>query len=83
MIKNKLSMKLGELRMTHAKLSSITGINENTLGDLYHGMATSIKLEHLDRICEALNCDITDIIAYEPNKIKVTGSRRRKGIHKK
>ena len=28
------------------------------------------KLEHLDRICEVLNCDISDLPGYQPNKIK-------------
>ncbi|MDD6434451.1 MAG: DNA adenine methylase [Ruminococcus bromii] len=32
-----------------------------------------INLEHLDRICEVLECDVADILEYQPNKIKKTG----------
>ena len=32
-----------------------------------------INLEHLDRICEVLECDVDDILEYHPNKIKKTG----------
>lgn len=33
-----------------------------------------INLEHLDRICEVLGCDVADILEYQPNKIKKTGT---------
>lgn len=36
-------------------------------------MCDRINLEHLDRICEVLECDISDILEYQPNKIKKTG----------
>ena len=36
-------------------------------------MCDRINLEHLDRICEVLNCDISELLEYQPNKIKKTG----------
>lgn len=75
MIKILLSRKLGELRWTQAELARATGIRANTISDLYHDMAARVNLEHLDLICEALNCDLSEIIEYTPNTIKTTKSR--------
>ena len=61
MIKIVLSRKLGELRMTQAELARMTGIRPTTVSDWYNEFVDRINLEHLDLICEALNCDISEI----------------------
>lgn len=77
MIKIVLSRKLGELRCTQAELSRMTGIRPTTISDLYNEMADRINLEHLDLICEALGCEVTDIIVRVPNDTpKITHDRR-------
>ena len=68
MIKIVLSRKLGELRRTQADLARATGIRPTTISEIYNDIAERISLEHLDLICEALDCDITDIIERVPNK---------------
>lgn len=68
MIRIYLSRKLGELRWTQADLARATGIRPSTINDLYHEMADRVNLEHLDLICEALDCDLTELIGREPNK---------------
>lgn len=68
MIRNLLSAKLGELRWTQADLARKTGIRPSTINDLYHELAERINLEHLDRICEVLDCDISDILVRVPSK---------------
>ena len=68
MIRIYLSRKLGELRWTQADLARKTGIRPSTINDLYHEMADRVNLEHLDLICEALDCDLSDLIGREPNK---------------
>ncbi|MGI6170800.1 MAG: helix-turn-helix domain-containing protein [Butyricicoccus sp.] len=75
MIKILLSRKLGELRWTQADLARATGIRANTINDLYHDMAERVSLEQLDLICEALDCDLSEIIERTPNKIKTTKTR--------
>lgn len=62
-----LSKKLGELRWTQADLSRKTGIRAATINEWYHGFAERISIKHLDDICEALNCEITDILVRVPN----------------
>ncbi len=69
MIRIKLSAKLGELRWTQADLARATGIRPTTINEMYHELAVRVNLEHLDLICEALHCDISEIIVREPNSI--------------
>jgi putative transcriptional regulator len=58
-------MRLGESRMKQAELSRKTGIRAATINELYHEFAESVKLEHLDKICEALNCRLDELIVRD------------------
>lgn len=53
--------------MTQAELSRITGIRPNTIGELYHELAERVSLEQLDLICEALDCDLGELMVRQPN----------------
>lgn len=65
-----LSRKLGELRWTQADLARRTGIRASTINDMYHELCERVNLEYLDRICNVLNCDLTELLVYEPPKDK-------------
>lgn len=67
MVKILLSTRLGERRWTQADLARMTGIRPNTISELYHEVATRISLEHLDLICEALGCGLTDLLELTPS----------------
>lgn len=69
MIRILLSRRLGELRWTQTRLANATGINKNTISLLYNDMADRVSLEQLDYICEALDCDLSDILVYEKSPI--------------
>lgn len=73
MIKIHLSRILGEKRITQAELTRQTGIRPSTISEIYNEIAERLNVEYLDRICEYLNCDITDLIEYIPDKQKKTG----------
>ena len=73
MIRNHLSRILGEKRWSQAKLARATGIRVATINELYHDIAERVNLEHLDRICEALDCDLEDLIEYIPGNQRKTG----------
>ena len=73
MIKIPLSRILGEKRMSQAELARQTGIRPSTISDIYNEMTERLNIEYLDRICEYLDCSITDLIEYIPNKQKKTG----------
>ena len=62
MIRVLLSARLGEKRLTQADLARMTGIRPATINELYHEIADRVSLEHLDLICEALDCDQSDLI---------------------
>lgn len=68
MIRILLSARLGEKRATQAELAKMTGIRANTVNDLYHNIAERVTLEHLDLICEYLECSLTDLVEWTPNK---------------
>ena len=76
MIRILLSTRLGERRLTQADLSRMTGIRKNTISELYNEMATRVSLDHLDLICEALNCELTDLMELVPNSAPRTKTRR-------
>ncbi len=67
MIRILLSTKLGELRWTQADLARKTGIRPSTINELYHEMCERVNLDHLDLICEALECDLSELIIRVPN----------------
>lgn len=77
MIKILLSKKLGEMRLTQADLARATGIRPNTINELYHELAERVSFEHLDLICEALDCELNELIVRIPNeKRAVTHTRQ-------
>ena len=68
MVRIRLSALLGEKRMTQIELSRKTGIRPATINEIYHELVERINLEHIDKICEALDCNISDLLIYEPKK---------------
>lgn len=60
----------------------MTGIRPNTISNLYNEMTTKVDLEQLDMICEALGCDICDILERTPSPIPLV-ERNRTGFEKK
>lgn len=73
MIKNHLSRLLGEKRWTQARLAQETGIRPSTISDIYNDVAERISLDHLDKICEALDCTTEELLEYVPNAQPRTG----------
>lgn len=68
MIRILLSSRLGDRRWTQADLARKTGIRPTTINELYHEMVDRVNLEHLDLICEALDCSLDELIVRVPNK---------------
>lgn len=67
MIRIYLSRLLGERRWTQADLARKTGIRAATINEYYNELAERVKLEHLDMICEALGCELGDLIQRVPD----------------
>ncbi len=66
MIKNNFSKLLGEKRLNQTQFSRLTGIRRQTISDLYYGINISISMNNLDKICEVLQCDVSDIFEHIP-----------------
>jgi len=73
MIRIKLSRILGDKRISQATLAKRTGLRTATINIWYNEIIDRISLEHLDRICEALDCSPGELLEFEPNAIKKTG----------
>lgn len=82
MINITLSRKLGELRVTQSELASVTGVRSNTINDLYHNVAERVTLEHLDKICEALDCDLSEIVEFTPNTMHTVAKCKGKSVYR-
>ena len=83
MIRILLSTRLGERRWTQADLARMTGIRPSTINELYHELAEREKLEHIDPICAALGCEVSDLTVRETNSKPRTKTRTRAPIHRK
>lgn len=73
MVKIHLSKLLGEKRMSQKKLADLTGIRPSTISEWYNEITISLKVEHIDKICEVLECSIEELIEVIPNKVPKTG----------
>ena len=62
MIKINLSKLLGERRMTQSELATITKIRPSTISEIYNEVCSRIRIDHLEKICIALDCSISDLI---------------------
>ena len=68
MIRIHLSRLLGEKKWTQADLSRKTGIRPNTASGLFNEFTDRVSLQHLDKICEVLGCELHELIEYVPTK---------------
>ena len=62
MVKLNLSKLLADRGMTQSELAHITGIRHSTICDIYNNNCTFIKLDNIDKICSALECDISELM---------------------
>lgn len=68
MVRIRLAVLLAERKMNVMDLHRATGIRYNTLTDYYHEFALNLKVEHIDKICKALNCAPGDLLVFVPDK---------------
>ncbi len=68
MIKIYLSTILERDGMTQIELSKKTGIRPATINELYNEKIERINLEYLSKICEALDCQVEDLLQYIPDE---------------
>ena len=67
-IRINLDVMLARRKMSVTELSNKVGITMANISILKNGRARAIRLETLERICQALNCQPGDILEYTPDE---------------
>jgi putative transcriptional regulator len=67
MIVINIDVMLARRKMSVTELADRVGITLANISVLKNGRARAIKLETLDKICEALDCQPGDILEYRPS----------------
>lgn len=67
MIKIKLKALLAEKGVKQKDLVEMTGVRQPTLSAMNNNTAKRIPLNVLDAICEALDCQPSDLLEYIPD----------------
>ena len=52
--------------MKIADVARATGLNRNTITLLYNETATRLDLESIDKLCELFDCQVGDLLEYQP-----------------
>jgi len=68
MINIKVAELMGRHRLTKKALSEMTGIRPNTVSALWKGTVKRLEIEHLNRLCAALECQPGELFEYIPDK---------------
>lgn len=66
-MKNNLSKILDKDKLSVSKLSQETGISRTTLRPIYYQESFNVELDTLKKICDYLNCNLSELIDYVPS----------------
>lgn len=61
MIKCRLRVLLAEKEINQKELAQMTGVQPMTINKLYNNNIVRVPLDAIDKICDALQCDISDL----------------------
>lgn len=62
----KLDQLLNEHGMSQHELSRLTGIRQPSINEMCRNQTQRLPLDNLAKICEVLECDISDVLELEP-----------------
>lgn len=68
MIEVELDVMLARRKMSLTELSARVGITLANLSILKNGRARAVRMETLNAICRALDCQPGDILVYRPDE---------------
>lgn len=60
-----LDIVLHKKNISRYALSKMTDIDNNTLSKIYYNKSTQVRLETLDKICTALDCQLSELIDFK------------------
>lgn len=70
MIRIDLDVMLARRKMSVTELSARVGITMANLSILKTGKARAVRLETLDRLCAALDCQPGDLMEFLPDEVE-------------
>ena len=62
MIRCNLSRYMCEQEMNISDAARQSGLNRSTISLLYHGNATRVDLEALEKLCKVFNCSVGEML---------------------
>ena len=62
-----IDVMLAKRKMSVTELSQKVGITMANISILKNGKAKAIKIETLNKLCEALDCQPADLLEYRPD----------------
>lgn len=65
MIQMNLKKLLSINNMSQKELANLANVRPGTISNYCNNNWVTINREHLDKFCEVLNCNISDLITYE------------------
>ncbi len=65
MLKNNLAVLMAGKKIRIAELHRLTGISANTLSRLYNEKTNMISFHTIEKICEALDCSVGELLEYK------------------
>ena len=63
-----IDVMLAKRKMKVCELASLIGITNANLSILKNGKAKAVRMETLNAICKALDCQPGDILSFEPDE---------------
>lgn len=70
MIEVELDVMLARRKMSLTELSARVGITLANLSILKNGRARAVRMETLNAICRALDCQPSDLLEYVPDEVQ-------------
>lgn len=62
MVKCNLSMLMGKHKLTIQDVHEQTGLNRNTIANLYHEKVKRIDFDTIEKLCKACKCTIGELL---------------------
>jgi putative transcriptional regulator len=56
-------------KITMAEVAEATGISRMTLFRMVNNQGYNTVTDHLDKLCAFFECEIQDLVRYEPNQL--------------
>ena len=66
-VRSNLSGILGTKRISQREIARRTGLNSVTINNIYNDKWKQISRDAIDKLCKALDCQVSDLLQYLPD----------------